>query len=829
MRRLVLLLLLCAPAAFPYASYSGWCEQGGTKVTVAGQLSVGYIQQSYPNFTQSGAGPSVTVYATGTTNKLTLYSDAAGTPLGNPFPCTATGQYQFFSLSVVADILFSGTGISSFTRAGIGIQEPLQFVSDLNGLSIAVNCSQGVIRGATLMLSKKWDLNGTCGANIQAFSGGGFAPGLGHKTFVTGAFSGDQTQHVDLSAGGTVDFAAATVQTFYTPWFGPAGTCSGLSASRDDTAALQSAIAATGGRFLEITGKGSGACTTATGVYTYPANAGMTITSNATRPSGAYVAGAGGGIVAETGTTPAALLTNMAPQSHLVNLYLDCNSGAAVHGLVDALSINDTEENVTAQHCSGDGMQINVSGGMPGSTLTSGTIVGATSFPVGAVTNNGITFGTSCNLVVVGFGTVNQERLTYVSTGGLTLTLSAASNIHNSGEPVNCYGSANSMHISHYSGFNNSGWGMRVIPSGDNNSIFWENGSMSQNTLGGELWCGGQHTHLGGNYQGDGGPAIQLGSSVCGTQFGTWGTPGDLEESGAATNSAITASCSNEDQVGFTQSVQLIILSGCPASLPLGSSTTGIGSEEDQNGIPSMVMKTINGNIPFTPNAGARSGNCRLPGQTNYNTLGTTQQESWQICIAGAAQSVSNTTNASPAVLTVASAPATGFVYVSGYTGACAALNGPFANIHVSGTTISLTGTNSTSYGSCTGSPVVQAPAWSLTTSAPVAAINISPECLMTVAGGIGQCGDASAGHIYVPAGSGTWQVRTSAIHTHSVLLLYQEQDTGGLFPSPQTCNTNIIDTQKDVITDGNDYVIDLASAPVTNPACYGFLIVNFP
>lgn len=128
MRRPLFLILFVTPSLFGYASYSGWCEQGGVKITVAGQQSTQYNQQSYPNFTQSGAGPSVTVYATGTTNKLTLYSDSAGAdPLGNPFPCAATGQYKFYvnSGQATLDILFTGSGVSSFTRSGIQVIDPV--------------------------------------------------------------------------------------------------------------------------------------------------------------------------------------------------------------------------------------------------------------------------------------------------------------------------------------------------------------------------------------------------------------------------------------------------------------------------------------------------------------------------------------------------------------------------------------------------------------------------------------------------------------------------------------------------------------------------------
>jgi hypothetical protein len=125
MRRFLTLLFLMAPSAFGYASYLGWCEQGGVRVTVAGQQSPQYVNQSYPNFSQSGAGPSVTVYATGTTNKLTLFSDNSGTSLGNPFPCSATGQYQFWTANANVDLLFSGTGIKSFTIPAIPLIDPL--------------------------------------------------------------------------------------------------------------------------------------------------------------------------------------------------------------------------------------------------------------------------------------------------------------------------------------------------------------------------------------------------------------------------------------------------------------------------------------------------------------------------------------------------------------------------------------------------------------------------------------------------------------------------------------------------------------------------------
>lgn len=134
MRRLAALLFLFSSmlSAQTLASFSGWCEQGGVKVQVQGQTSSTLVQQSYPNLSQSGTGPSVTVYLPGTTTKATIYSDGASTPKANPFPCSATGQYLFFAANGSYDLLFSGTGISSFTRGSIQGVDPSTVQGVLN-------------------------------------------------------------------------------------------------------------------------------------------------------------------------------------------------------------------------------------------------------------------------------------------------------------------------------------------------------------------------------------------------------------------------------------------------------------------------------------------------------------------------------------------------------------------------------------------------------------------------------------------------------------------------------------------------------------------------
>jgi len=49
---------------------------------------------------------TLTVYLTGTLNKATLYEDAIGTALGNPFTSDiTTGDYEFFAEDVIYDIV----------------------------------------------------------------------------------------------------------------------------------------------------------------------------------------------------------------------------------------------------------------------------------------------------------------------------------------------------------------------------------------------------------------------------------------------------------------------------------------------------------------------------------------------------------------------------------------------------------------------------------------------------------------------------------------------------------------------------------------------------
>lgn len=91
----------------------GYCEDGNKTVTTSGVTSTTKVQQSFPSCT-------VTVYNGGTVVLATIFSDNAGTPLGNPFTASATGYWFFYASNTPGryDVKFSGGGIAApFTHA----------------------------------------------------------------------------------------------------------------------------------------------------------------------------------------------------------------------------------------------------------------------------------------------------------------------------------------------------------------------------------------------------------------------------------------------------------------------------------------------------------------------------------------------------------------------------------------------------------------------------------------------------------------------------------------------------------------------------------------
>lgn len=83
----------------------GWCEQGGYPVLTVGVLpSTTLVQRSFPVCT-------ITVYAAGTTNPVSIFSDSGGTALSNPFTADRTGHWFFYVANGHYDINLSGAGI----------------------------------------------------------------------------------------------------------------------------------------------------------------------------------------------------------------------------------------------------------------------------------------------------------------------------------------------------------------------------------------------------------------------------------------------------------------------------------------------------------------------------------------------------------------------------------------------------------------------------------------------------------------------------------------------------------------------------------------------
>jgi hypothetical protein len=210
--------------AFGYAPFSGWCQQGGQTVTVQGLPSTTLVQQSFPNLAQSGAGPSVTVYLTGTQTKAVIYSDNMGTPLSNPFPCMQTGQYQFFATGpgVTYDLLFAGNGVPSFTRGLEPGVDPIAVPNSISdsyfkgqGMGFADACAYAQSAGLTLTVSELWPALPTqsFSCSIACLNGGIIQPAANKKIIFTSPVSvpsGQQCFDTSIAGPGSVVFVVPT-------------------------------------------------------------------------------------------------------------------------------------------------------------------------------------------------------------------------------------------------------------------------------------------------------------------------------------------------------------------------------------------------------------------------------------------------------------------------------------------------------------------------------------------------------------------------------------------------------------------------------------------
>lgn len=93
-------LLIPSLAHAQYSPTQGWCEDGNKKAVTVGLSSTNLVQASY-----SACTVTVAIHGGGA---ATIYSNATGTPLANPFTANANGQWQFFALANFYDITITG-------------------------------------------------------------------------------------------------------------------------------------------------------------------------------------------------------------------------------------------------------------------------------------------------------------------------------------------------------------------------------------------------------------------------------------------------------------------------------------------------------------------------------------------------------------------------------------------------------------------------------------------------------------------------------------------------------------------------------------------------
>lgn len=105
-------------------------------------------------------------------------------------------------------------------------------------------------------------------------------------------------------------------------------------------------------------------------------------------------------------------------------------------------------------------------------------------------------------------------------------------------------------------------------------------------------------------------------------------------------------------------------------------------------------------------------------------------------------------------------------------------------------------------------------------------ATSYSTETNCADSAGAAACGSSPAGHFVVDAGNTTVVVSTTAVTANSEIVVFPDRSIGALLGI--TCNTAVPPTvpQVSARTAGTSFTLEV-SAPVTNPGCFGYTIVN--
>lgn len=222
---------------------NGFCVRGGTQSVTAGLSSSNYLQGIIPHCT-------ITVYLTGTLTKATLFQDAVGTPLTNPFKAkiigtTGAGQWLFY-----ADDSFGYDIVASGGDAPNTYPSPLAICTDCKvgssgggggGPSVLTNgtpnISQSVLNfvnpaifnGLTFGFSnpaggnETFAISGTLnnsGLTNSSTSVNGQTCSLGGSCTITAAGTQVQVNAVNLTSPTPVNFADSSTVKFTNPLAG---------------------------------------------------------------------------------------------------------------------------------------------------------------------------------------------------------------------------------------------------------------------------------------------------------------------------------------------------------------------------------------------------------------------------------------------------------------------------------------------------------------------------------------------------------------------------------------------------------------------------------
>lgn len=105
---LALALVICGStwAEAQRSRVFGYCEDGNQVVVTSSINSTTLVQRSYP-------GCTIDVFEPGTTTSASIFSDAGGTPLANPFTASATGYWFFYADNGCYDVQLSDGGIAA--------------------------------------------------------------------------------------------------------------------------------------------------------------------------------------------------------------------------------------------------------------------------------------------------------------------------------------------------------------------------------------------------------------------------------------------------------------------------------------------------------------------------------------------------------------------------------------------------------------------------------------------------------------------------------------------------------------------------------------------